>query len=108
MANELNSYFLQSVMELTKDFEQIEYTNYITQNESVNYFHIKEIQETKTMEMIGKLSNSKTNDIYNMSSSFLKHHCTVLAKPLTHLVNLSIRTCTFPSGWKKGSYCTSI
>lgn len=25
----------------------------------------------------------------------------MLVKPLTHLVNLSIRTCTFPLGWKK-------
>jgi len=37
-----------------------------------------------------------------MNSGFLKNYKDVLVKPLTHLINLSIRTNTFPSAWKRG------
>lgn len=100
MANELNSYFVQSVEELIKDFESKDFNN-TTGVTSVDSFHITEVPETNILEIINKLSNSKTNDLYMMNSWFLKKYVTVLVKPLTYLVNLSIRTCTFPLGWKK-------
>lgn len=74
MANELNSYFVQSVEELIKDFESKDF-NYTTGVTSADLFHITEVPETNILEIINKLSNSKTNDLYMMNNWFFKKIC---------------------------------
>lgn len=101
MANGLNTYFVQSVEELTRDFEENVGGNEPCLMPSADSFCIEEVNETEVIQIIQKFSNSKSNDIYNMNCCFLKQYSRVLAKPLTHLVNLSIRNCKFPSSWKK-------
>lgn len=91
---------MQSVKEMTKDFESVEPLS-IVQTVAEDFFQITEIDESTVAKTITKLSNSKSNDIYNMNSCFVKRYQSALVKPLTHLINLSIRTCTFPSTWKK-------
>ena len=101
MANEFNSYFVQSVEDLCKDFSTTENLNCSAPSASADCFYIQTVDETKVTSIIAKLSNSKSNDIFNIDCCFLKKYSSVLRRPLTHLVNLSIRTCKFPSDWKK-------
>lgn len=102
MADEFNSYFVQSVEELTKEFRLVNPLNYPLRATSTDYFYLKEVSDVKVAEIINKLPNSKSDDIFRMNSCFLRKYKDVLVKPLTHLVNLSIRTSTFPSAWKQG------
>lgn len=102
MADEFNSYFVQSAEELAKEFQPDNPLNHSLRVTSTDSFYIKEVSDTEVVEIINKLSNSKSDDIFRMNSCFLKKYKDVLVKPLTHLVNLSIRTSTFPSAWKKG------
>lgn len=44
---------------------------------------------------------SKAKDTFGLDTAFIKTHCSVLAKPLTYLINLSIRMGTFPQSWKR-------
>uniref|UniRef100_A0A3Q3MI54 Reverse transcriptase domain-containing protein n=1 Tax=Labrus bergylta TaxID=56723 RepID=A0A3Q3MI54_9LABR len=50
---------------------------------------------------MSNLNNSKTRDIHDLDGELIKYHRTQLLKPITHLVNMSIQTKTFPESWKK-------
>lgn len=67
MADEFNSYFVQSVEELSKDFQSVDSLNHSLRVTSIDSFYIKEVPDTKVAEIINKLSNSKSNDIFRMN-----------------------------------------
>ncbi len=101
MAHEFNMYFIKSVQELTQNFDC---PTTVIDSEAVdisNLFCIKEVNEAKILEVIKNLSNSKAKDINNLDTLFIKKHSIDLVKPLTRLVNLSIRDNKFPNNWKK-------
>ena len=47
------------------------------------------------------MNNSTAKDIYNLDAAFIKKYVTILAEPLTYIINMSIRTGQFPEAWKK-------
>lgn len=71
MTDEFNSYFVQSVEELSKAFQPVDSLNHSLRVTSTDSFYIKEVPDTKFAEIINKLSNSKSNDIFRMNSCFL-------------------------------------
>lgn len=56
--------------------------------------------DQQTIKIITALNNSKAKDIYGIDSNFLKLHKEVLAPPLTHLVNSSLKNSIVPKAWK--------
>ncbi len=53
------------------------------------------------MRTINELNTTYSKDICNLDTVFFKKNGSALVKPLTHLINLSIRTGQFPDSWKK-------
>ena len=112
IANELNTYFIQSVDELTSNFEktlnidelnldpqQLQNLNNIT-NGQASYFNIEQTDHTKIQKIIMQLNNSKAKDTFGINALFLKKHSAILISPLLHLINLSIKEGKFPQSFK--------
>lgn len=71
MANNFNSYFVQSVEDLTKDCVTTKPPTCSSLSASADCFFIKTTDESKVAQIIAKLSNSKSNDI-KLIVAFLK------------------------------------
>ena len=63
-------------------------------------FHIQEISEADLKKVIYGLKNSAATGVDNIGTKIVKLSAELIAPMLTHIVNLSIRTSTFPSAWK--------
>ena len=63
-------------------------------------FHIQEISEADLKKVIYGLKNSAATGVDNIDTKIVKLSAELIAPMLTHIVNLSIRTSTFPSAWK--------
>ena len=48
-----------------------------------------------------ELRQSKAKDYFGLDSLIIKKHSSVVQVPVTHVVNCSIRSNTFPEPWKK-------
>ncbi|OON91327.1 MAG: hypothetical protein ATN33_01430 [Epulopiscium sp. Nele67-Bin001] len=99
IVNHLNRYFIESVEELTKHLK----CSHIPHNPadlSKPIFSIEEISVSEVIKIISSLKSSNARDAYGLSSDFLKTHKEVLADPIAHLVNLSIKQGMVPSSRK--------
>lgn len=80
------------------------YMNWISSEECDNVpsdgFYIKEVSSDTVKKIIANMSNSMSKDIHNLNAALIKKHLNCLLEPITHLVNLSTRTNTFPESWK--------
>ncbi len=99
ISTELNTFFLDSVYEITQSFNSPSY--YIC---SINYaqliFQLQEISEIEVANTISGLKNSKAMDIYGLDTNFLKRHKETLLQPIAYLINQSLRQSIVPSAWK--------
>lgn len=59
MAHRFNSYFIQSVEDLAKDFTPTALFNYPTQTASGDKFHIKQVHEANVAQIISKINKVK-------------------------------------------------
>ena len=100
IANEFNNYFIQSAEELAENFDPAKLSQVIITTDSSQSFYIKEVDQEKVGKIINKLSNSKSKDLFGLDTALIKTHSSTLIKPITHLINLSIRTGKFPQSWK--------
>lgn len=100
MANVFNNFFIDSVHELANNFRDSETTLEEIQLTNPGLFKIREVPSDKIKTIITNMCNSKAQDIYNLNMALVKKHQCELLVPITHLVNLSIRTNTFPECWK--------
>ena len=64
-------------------------------------WHFSEILESDVYKVIKTINISKSSGIDNVSSLILKDAFTILLTQVTHLFNLTLKTCTFPMAWKK-------
>uniref|UniRef100_A0A3Q3FVF5 NACHT domain-containing protein n=1 Tax=Labrus bergylta TaxID=56723 RepID=A0A3Q3FVF5_9LABR len=101
VASEFNAFFIESVQELSKNFKPVELRPDTLSQKTQNGFYIKEVTLEKVSKIMSNLNNSKTRDIHDLDGELIKYHRTQLLKPITHLVNMSIQTKTFPESWKK-------
>ncbi len=62
--------------------------------DNVKLFEIQEVDQSVIMRIINELNTTYSKDIYNLDTVFKKNG-SALVKPLTHLINLSIRTGQF-------------
>lgn len=59
------------------------------------------MDQSVIMRIINKLNTTYSKDLYNLDTAFFFLNGSVLVKPLTHHINLSIRTGQFPDSWRK-------
>ncbi len=101
ISTELNTFFLDSVYEITQSFNSPSYSIC-----SINYaqtiFQLQEISEIEVANTISGLKNSKAMDIYGLDTNFLKRHKETLLQPIAFLINQSLRQSIVPSAWKMG------
>lgn len=95
----LISFFIQSIKELEKNFESVSLPD-VTVRDTSAPFHIKEADQDKIGKMINKLINTKAKDMFVLDTALIKKHSSTLIRPITRLVNLSIRAGKFPQIWK--------
>ena len=63
-------------------------------------FLLKSVTEKEVLEMIGKLKVSHAFGIDRIDASTIKLLAPILTPPITHIINLSLGTGTFPAKWK--------
>ena len=66
-----------------------------------NNFNIKEVTEEYVFKLIKELGVSKSTGLDGLSARFIKDGAHILKGPITHIVNLSIRTSEVPTGLKE-------
>lgn len=69
-------------------------------NASLYGFRIKEVSSDTVKKVTANMNNSMSKDINSLNADLIKKYQKYLLLPITHLVNLSIRTSTFPERWK--------
>ena len=99
ISTELNTFFLDSVHEITQLLNLPSYS-ICTINYALLIFHLQQIIETEVANIISGLKNSKAMDIYDLDTIFLKRHKDTLIQPITHLINQSLIQSIVPSAWK--------
>lgn len=99
IANELNSYFVDSGEQLAAHFNPIS-VSCDDVKDSVSSFYITEADQDQIHKIIKHLNGSKAKDIFDLDTTFFKKHCSDLLKPVSYLVNLSIKTSEFPEHFK--------
>src|SRR5699024_3978482 len=59
-------------------------------------FNFTEVSTSKVREIIVNLRNSDAKDVYDLSVPMIKYVKDVIISPLTKLINMCIRSSTFP------------
>ncbi len=65
-------------------------------------FSIPIMSEDQVLIFLGDLDETKTTEMDGVSAKLLTMAALVLTKPLTNILNLSIKTNLFPTQWKTG------
>ena len=76
--------------------------NWKSKGNSLPKLSFKEVSPTTVAKYIGKLKDSNSWGLDKIECKVIKLAATNLLYPITHLVNLSISTSTFPTKWKLG------
>lgn len=63
-------------------------------------FTVRQVTLSNTLEMIQAVKMSTTEGLDHISSMVIKEGGMSIARPLNHVINLSIQTNTFPTHWK--------
>ena len=63
-------------------------------------FHLQPVSESEVMKFIKGLKNSSATGVDYIDTRTVKLAADLIALALTHIINLSIRTSTFPDIWK--------
>ena len=64
------------------------------------HFSLKSVTEREVAGLVSKLKNSHAFGIDRLDAAIIKIAAPVLLKVLTHIINLSLGTSTFPGRWK--------
>ncbi|XP_045471792.1 uncharacterized protein LOC123678693 [Harmonia axyridis] len=62
---------------------------------------VPEISEDEIKSIMSNFPNKTTSGDNGIPSFFLRNYSAVLAKPLTIIINFSLKNCIFPSQWKR-------
>ena len=68
-------------------------------------FELKFVSEEEVLQIIKKLKKKIPCGFDQISAEILKMGAIVLVKPLTKIINQSIRTSKFPTKWKDSKVC---
>lgn len=62
-------------------------------------FRYKEVELKTVLILLGQLSSSHAEDVFNLYSSIMKHAIRVILMPLPYLINLAPTAGTFPESY---------
>ena len=109
VAHFVNSYFVNvgnfKLPDLSTNDHSGPYGVTLDQNadeeEGTGLEHLVEVREVEVFNVVKDINVSKSSGIEDVSSFVVKEAFKILITEVTHLYNLSIRTSTFPSAWKR-------
>ncbi len=64
-------------------------------------FTLNEVSKADVYKELNKLKRKKATGLDNLPLGLLKHAASILTKPLTYVINLSIKTGMVPTDWKE-------
>ena len=64
-------------------------------------FRFTRVDTTDVEKLLKKLKRKKATGIDELPSNLLKDSASVIAAPLTHIINVSFASAIFPEDWKK-------
>ncbi len=108
IANSFNNFFSSIVQTYIPSVENavLDLTNLRnfvkSKIEPSDMFSIRIMSEDQVLKFLGYLDETKTTGKDGVSAKLLKIAAHVLAKPLTNILNLSIKTNQFTTQWKTG------
>ncbi|KAK3099494.1 hypothetical protein FSP39_005280 [Pinctada imbricata] len=76
--------------------------NFVRSKNSMNIkFSFNHISEEEVLDLLTKLNIKKSAGTDNIGPKILKIAAPIIFKPISHIINLSIATCTFPDKMKE-------
>ena len=100
----MNNHFVNKVKKIRNELphspaDPLSLTKSLMRNKSCS-FQLQAVHPDTILKIITSLRNTKSCGVDNIDSSVLKLAKFELAPAITHIVNLSISTCSFPQQWK--------
>ena len=109
IADELQKYYIGKITNLIRGLKKggrdpLRYLNMALQrwqgHANLPTFFLRVISELETLGFIKKLGNTTAHGRDELDALIVKTAAGLLARPLTHIINVSIRTNLFTSKWK--------
>ena len=106
IANHMNSFFVNKVRNnqemIRKQITPYKAVDHLKKclPDNIKEFFLREINEKEMMETIESLPDSSGSGLDNISNKIIKIAKQTVCKPLCEIINLSIKTGTFPKKWK--------
>ena len=76
------------------------YSFYADKGATLNSFELQNLTEKETLGLLRGLGRDKATGLDNIPARFLRDGASIIANPLTHIINLSISTGTIPEDMK--------
>ena len=70
-------------------------------NNTVRRFNFKQVQVSEVFKNLKNLNRKKSIGLDDLPPGLFKDAASVIARPLTHIINLSLSTWIVPGDWKK-------
>ena len=101
MANNFNTFFSNIGPELTKEIPKSSksYKDYLGARSQKN-FYLFPISEYQLKKFIGRIAPKKSKDVNEVSMYLINYVKSVIAKPLSHIINISFMQGTMPDQTK--------
>ena len=103
LANEMNSFFMEKIKNIRKDMPSLSNTfsecYHIMRGKSSKLW-LQHVSVQAVTKLLKTLSNSKSVSIDGLDSYSVKVSAEIIAKPVHHIVTLSIMQSKFPDTWK--------
>jgi hypothetical protein len=100
IASTLNSFFASIGKKLADKIVALNIPNETVASPVDTSFHLLELQEATMLQQLLSLKPNKAIGLDKISARPLKHAAHSIYPSVTRLLNLSIRTSTFPALWK--------
>ena len=101
LASAMNRFFLDKIRNLRSGIPKVAGDPVEKLREALREkkctFRIKEVEVDQVLKLIQKLKNSSSTGLDYIDTIIIKSAAKNIAPPLTHIINLSVRSSTFPS-----------
>ena len=104
LASSMNSFFIEKVKQLQEKIPQpndnpLKYLQQAMSTRSCS-LRFEQVHPEQVLEIVQKLKNSKATGLDDIDTSTLKLVIHDILPALTHIINLSLSSLTFPKSWK--------
>ena len=104
LATIMNSFFIKKVKDIVKNLpvpnnDPLELLRNLMKNRTCS-FKLSTVHPDHVLKIIEKLKNSKSFGLDNIDTNIIKLIKYEILPAVTHIINLSIQTSTFPTFWK--------